>query len=1254
MNVLQTIHMLPRHYLIVFLCIVCNVVALQNLPAGSTIKAFFWTQEKDGGVKNGCYGNVKMDSLSSGESNERYFSTFWLPTYQWWHTMFPKTYLTTIMSISGRQPTAVSRASGHFSAIPWFEGFERTDSSGNSMRFPFPLLPQASVYGRYDYFTVDVDDTLDLEFYGAGDSIMVGTFIHKKPNALGSVNIIARNAIIVELTKVNPLRIKSVRCNGFFEPLISHYLQYDLTKLKKNVAWYGVDLIDTSSKAPVIRVGAITIEGTSPYVAGSTHKISWPPGDVSEVDSFLIYISFDSAKTWSVTGKILKDSSFIWTVPNHESDNAFIKITAFGHNGERISSQSNRFSIIIPAGFRLDVQSYATSSIIASWNPSAITTPGKRAVCIAYCNGSVVNKVTAGGIDTIMYDLQTSRDTITGLDRSGMWYFTAFILDSTGAFILAGPNAIDSALAEDLTAPINSFILAGIAVDSTRIRLSWRVNGAVDTDIDTVGIWMNEYRYPTAAHDTGSRTAAIVTAADSVDTIVKLKPAKTYYFALFVADSSGNWSGSTAQSMVQVRTPVGPGSIDSANAIQILGSDTQSVFSDTIKLWSNDLKSAYVDTIDAWTAPAAAGCINVGPSFTFRYGMLPAGSTVSIKVKTGDVPAGYALTDLRVYRYNIYTGNWRIEEGAITFDTLAGTVTFTSKEARLPVILMIDTVQPDINVTRKDTAAYSANQPITDTFTVVDNIENVTIKLLASPGNLGYSDISLYAVAGSRQNEYITTIPAFVADPCSGVRGLFTVSDGRNRDTINLSRKIIRTGMNCDDAVAGEMAWTPLFVTAEPEKKLLSSILTSIGNPWVYNTENERIIQWLPLSSNKTSEDKWVEYAKATDSLFTFTLGKLFWMKSGTSAAIPYGKAIVPALIDTFGIVLKKGQWTDFSMPYQFDIYSGDILAATEGKSKSSTDSIELYQWLKSKKTYTTDPVYLPGIGDLENPNNIITGGSAYTAFNAAGKDIILRIPPVCAALSKVGITAGGIAKKAGNTAWCVKIGMIDRDGVTLPPMYCASTPADGVGRFYALPPGFSVVSAGIFNATTGRRYGHAANGDLKGGGTTYRVVYENRATGPATINSRIEYTSGLPTDVSARLYRNDDSHTPIPTDSNTITLSSNQKVTGYLVIGTEAYINDMVKQLSSILAFTPFTCNGGLRIRYTLPAGVSTLSFVIFDLKGRRVVRKVKTDGLNAGAGSLWWEGLISAGYYIVQLQADFEQEGKTLVMNKRWLYVR
>jgi len=205
-------------------------LAFSAIPPETSFHSFFWTKNADETVQRGCYGYTKIGNYS--EKDGGYLSTFWLTNYEWWQKLFVNTNIAITVRTEQGQPTKVTRASDQFKNVEWLTGFTRNGSDDN-VRFYFPLLPQAKPFGSYDYFTVDVNDTLDLEFYGAGDSIMVGTFVHKKPDERGAVNILGPDAIIIELSTANPLRINTIQCNGEYKSLLNTYLNYDLDEFAK-------------------------------------------------------------------------------------------------------------------------------------------------------------------------------------------------------------------------------------------------------------------------------------------------------------------------------------------------------------------------------------------------------------------------------------------------------------------------------------------------------------------------------------------------------------------------------------------------------------------------------------------------------------------------------------------------------------------------------------------------------------------------------------------------------------------------------------------------------------------------------------------------------------------------------------------------------------------------------------------------------------------------------------------------------------
>lgn len=200
---------------------------------------FCWYQDSNDSLLYGCRTYVVFQDNIKCKLG--------LFDYQWWFVLFPDMYIDCTVKISNK-PEKVIRCSDHFNDNQWISGIQHDT---DLIQFYFPI---SEYYGQYDYFTVDVNDSFDLEFYGAGDSIMVGTFVHKEPDERGAVNIIARNAFIVEITNNNLLMIKSIRCNGRYKEIISAYLNYDLETFKKDQNWYGITFIENKQIINYLRI----------------------------------------------------------------------------------------------------------------------------------------------------------------------------------------------------------------------------------------------------------------------------------------------------------------------------------------------------------------------------------------------------------------------------------------------------------------------------------------------------------------------------------------------------------------------------------------------------------------------------------------------------------------------------------------------------------------------------------------------------------------------------------------------------------------------------------------------------------------------------------------------------------------------------------------------------------------------------------------------------------------------------------------
>ena len=722
------------------LCINANATSSPPLKIGDSFYSFFWTQSAGNTNDSGYYGLLSITAQQQTSSAISYSAKFNLDRCSWWQTLVAKTYSDIAIVFSNSKPDSVLLCSGRFAAVPWLQSITgQTDTSSYLLRFYFPVLPINQIYKRYDYFCIRYNDSINIQFQANSDSIFSGSFASSQP---GKPTILyAKNAITVITTSKNNLRIKNLQVKGEYEKLVSSYFKFDLSKLKKSVAYYGIDILDTLVPEQNIQVKSVTLSGAPNIFADSTYRLSWSFVAANKVDRCSLYVALDSGVTWTPVGMTSgSDSSFMWTAPHKASQHCFIKVRATGKDGQKAEGISAKFAI-----------------------------------------------------------------TINGPD-------------------------------DTVIPPENNYLLQASILDSATVRLAWSPQGTRDPRVSQITILFDTLHFPSSKKDSLAKTVGLYGISKIADTIKNLQQSRTYYFSLFVADTANNWSLATPNSMARVRLSSTKGQS------VVIGIDTQHVLNDSLLIWSTiPLITPYYDTLDPWDGPPDKhGFVQTGPGFAFRQGRLPANTTIGLKITYRSISLPLKPFYQRLYRYNIFTGKWRINEAPFTIDTINHSFSTTCKDLSLPFMVMIDTLAP-VSLERLNyKKAFSANERIVDTVFENDNVENVTFRLLAAPGKSSYSDISLYVTSGQNPGDYITSIPPYIADQNTGLRSILVIDDGRNADTTNLSRPIWREGTNCDDTIAKGIQWTPLFVTAQPENPVLSAALSSStdpSTPLAYNKE---------------------------------------------------------------------------------------------------------------------------------------------------------------------------------------------------------------------------------------------------------------------------------------------------------------------------------------------------------------------------------------------------------------------------------
>ncbi|MFH0920855.1 MAG: putative Ig domain-containing protein [Fibrobacterota bacterium] len=244
--------------------------------------------------------------------------------------------------------------------------------------------------------------------------------------------------------------------------------------------------------------------------------------------------------------------------------------------------------------------------------------------------------VTAGdpNSDALTYTLLQNPSGMT-VNGSGLVQWTAGIAGSYPV-VLEVADASESikqswtvVVTADVIPPVNNYTLTATGITDSIITLFWSPGGN-SPDADSIGIWYKQGDYPTSPSDVGATLTFKWGLTGGGINPAHLLPLTRYYFALFVRDSSGNWSASGA--LAQARTldltkPVNLmtlttsryGSSDSVqvswNAAAMAGSDADSVrirFDvDRFATYANDNNGTY----GFQEYPLATGSYNRAPLF---------------------------------------------------------------------------------------------------------------------------------------------------------------------------------------------------------------------------------------------------------------------------------------------------------------------------------------------------------------------------------------------------------------------------------------------------------------------------------------------------------------------------------------------------------------------------------------------------------------------------------------------------------------
>ena len=832
--------------------------------------------------------------------------------------------------------------------------------------------------------------------------------------------------------------------------------------------------------------------------------------------------------------------------------------------------------------------------------------------------------------DSIRVPITENSYAVVGLNANTTYYFGAQALTKDGVWTSINENSRVVASTPIATDSIlNTIKKTNLTFDTTSntITVSWCLDESTKTDSLLLGI---SYSFDGTQNVNAIQFTKVLQLCDS--TVINLPSIlfdTKYFVALWLSKTgSGVWAKPTINSSISITTP--PFTHQVVTFFE-KGKEVVTAANGTIRLWTDNVDNMIQTTdilkVHNFKTPRK-GFVVVNNGFEF----VKKENTPSffIGLQYSALPSKYLASQIKMFREDSL-GNLSVEYLS-KIDTLKKIVYIQTNDLVQPFMLLIDTLKPEITIKDTSTIARTGTD-INDTIIIKDSVNNVKWKYTYSRGDGGYARADSGYFTKSNENKILTISKnANVINEDNGVRINLTVTDGTFSETINCSRRVYRVE-NSDVSATSPNKWFPLFVTAklnsaEPESMLVK--LNTDGS--LYDKRHARLFRWYSTKPNPSSNEGWVEYSDTTNHLFEFTPGKIMWIKTLKIKQIDFGAGRTLSLKDTFEIKLLPLSWTDFGVPYHFNIKLNDILKCTE-----KSDSLRFCKWKESGNgLFSASNIYVPGFPNTEwqdkNIELAYENGSGFTVFNSCKDTVTLRIPPTPYSAS----TASKIFTN--DSSWTVKISCKSNNGLSLPEIYCGYKQG-ALEKYYSASPTFIQNKIAIIDRSNNQMHGLYQTGNLNKGGFAKEIAIVNNSDSTTVFTLSTEQSGNFPSGFKTTFYNPATSKFD---HNGIINISAHSTEYRWAITSNNSYLeNYFLKKLTlsySLGTLYPNPCRSNLVIPFTIPlSSDDNIKFEIFDQLGRVVWNK-ELSSRQAGSQRLVWDGnnsnntQISAGYYLVR----------------------
>lgn len=374
-----------------------------------------------------------------------------------------------------------------------------------------------------------------------------------------------------------------------------------------------------------------------------------------------------------------------------------------------------------------------------------------------------------------------------------------------------------------------------------------------------------------------------------------------------------------------------------------------------------------------------------------------------------------------------------------------------------------------------------------------------------------------------------------------------------------------------------------------------------------------------------------MEYSSPLENFFDFEPGRVVWVKTREPKSIDLGAGRSVSQKGPAMISLQPNQFTDFALPFKYDIKIGDVIQA----SGLPANSVDFYSWvIDSTGRYCARnlSIFDIGLDSSDQPLRSQTVGTllpVYTVLNSSGTPATLLIPPIPASISTY--QKASLVKRASGDRWSVQVA-VRADNMPLNDIYCAWAPGPAGTGYHALPPSFSSVRAGVCNRKDMKVCGHAVVHGSLAGAVRFDIAFVNGEDRARTFAYSARPVGGLPQGMQSAFYE-PSANAWISADRDlTVTVGARSTAYRVLAVGTPGSFGTMNaagQDALSLLRCTAKPSAGMVQIHFQMPAtGVGSVTFALHDLNGRLVWQQsINRNKLHSGSQTVVWDGKASSG---------------------------